>query len=279
MSKKFAVLGSPISHSKSPLIHKAAYRVLGEDWEYSRFEVAKGGLKRFIENDGMGFTGFSLTMPLKEEAFVFSDVTDEISNSTKASNTLLRVNDQWCAFNTDVFGITQAISQAGTAPIKVSLIIGSGATATSAMAAIANLAPGSSVLVLARNKTTRLPLIDFGRSLGLQVSSARRLVSAVKKAQVTISTLPGGAMDGAAKKIAASRFFKPSGVLLDVAYHPWPSQLANAWQMKNQKVVSGLEMLIWQAIAQIRIFKTGNPETELPNEIAVVQAMRIALDE
>ncbi len=86
-------------------------------------------------------------------------------------------------------------------------------------------------------------------------------------------------MDGAAKKIAASRFFKPSGLLLDVAYNPWPSQLADAWQLKNQKVVSGLEMLIWQAIAQIRIFKTGNPETELPNEIAVVQAMRIALDE
>ena len=279
MSRKFAVLGSPISHSKSPIIHAAAYRVLGEDWEYSRFEVAKGGLKRFIENDGSGFTGFSLTMPLKEDAFAFADVTDEISKSTKASNTLIRVNDRWHAFNTDVFGITQAVSQTISTPINVSLIIGSGATATSAMSAIARLAPGSSVLVLARNKTTRLPLINFGRSLGLQVSSARRLVSAVKKAQVTISTLPGGAMDGAAKKIAASRFFKPSGLLLDVAYNPWPSQLADAWQLKNQKVVSGLEMLIWQAIAQIRIFKTGNPETELPNEIAVVQAMRIALDE
>ena len=279
MDNKFAVLGSPIAHSKSPLIHAAAYRVLGENWDYSRFEVAKGGLKRFVENDGAGFTGFSLTMPLKEEAFSFADVTDDISKSTKASNTLVRVGDLWHAFNTDVFGITQAVSQTISVPINVSLIIGSGATATSAMSAIARLAPGSSVLVLARNKTTRLPLIDFGRSLGLQVSSARRLVSAVKKAQVTISTLPGGAMDGAAKKIAASRFFKPSGVLLDVAYHPWPSQLANAWQMKNQKVVSGLEMLIWQAIAQIRIFKTGNPETELPNEIAVVQAMRIALDE
>ncbi len=279
MSKKFAVLGSPISHSKSPLIHAAAYRVLGEDWEYSRFEVAKGGLKRLIENDGSDFSGFSLTMPLKEEAFAFADVTDETSKSTKASNTLVQVGELWHAFNTDVIGITQAISQANTAPIKVSLIIGSGATATSAMVAIARLAPGTSVLVLARNKTSRSSLIEFGRSLGLQVSSARRLASAAKRAQVTISTLPGGAMDDTAKKLARSRFFKPGGLLLDVAYHPWPSQLADAWQQKNQKVVSGLEMLIWQAIAQIRIFKTGNPESELPNEIAVVQAMRIALEE
>ena len=279
MNKKFAVLGSPIAHSKSPLIHAAAYRVLGEDWGYSRFEVTKGGLKRFIENEGTGFTGFSLTMPLKEDAFSFADITDEISKSTKASNTLVLVDDQWHAFNTDVYGITQAISQATTAPIKVSLIIGSGATATSAMVAIARLAPGSSVMVLARNKKTRLHLVEFGKSLGLTVSSARRLASAVKKAQVTISTLPGGAMDLAAQKLAGSKRFNPVGVLLDVAYNPWPSQLADAWQMKNQKVVSGLEMLIWQAVAQIRIFKTGNPETELPNEIAVVQAMRIALEE
>jgi shikimate dehydrogenase len=279
MNKKFAVLGSPIAHSKSPLIHAAAYRVLGEDWDYSRFEVAKGGLKRFIENEGSGFSGFSLTMPLKEDAFSFADVTDDFSKSTRASNTLVRVGELWHAFNTDVFGITQAISLAITAPIKVSLIIGSGATATSAMVAIARLAPGSSVLVLARNKSSRSSLIDFGRSLGLQVVTARSLAAAAKKAQVTISTLPGGAMDVAAKKLAASRFFKPAGLLLDVAYHPWPSQLADAWQLKSQRVVSGLEMLIWQAIAQIRIFKTGNPETELPNEIAVVQAMRIALEE
>ncbi|MEO0061164.1 MAG: hypothetical protein RL343_782 [Actinomycetota bacterium] len=279
MSKKFAVLGSPISHSKSPLIHAAAYRVLGEDWEYSRFEVAKGGLKRFIESDGAGFAGFSLTMPLKEDAFALADALDEFSTTTKASNTLVRINDQWQAFNTDVFGITQAISQSISAPIKISLIIGSGATATSAMTAIARMAPGSSVLVFARNKSTRSSLIKFGRSLGLQVSSTRRLVAAANKSQVTISTLPGGAMDVVAKKVATSRFFKPAGVLLDVAYHPWPSQLASAWQLKSQKVVSGLEMLIWQAIAQIRIFKTGNPDTELPNEIAVVQAMRIALEE
>lgn len=279
MNKNFAVLGSPISHSKSPLIHAAAYRVLGQDWDYSRFEVPKGGLKRFIETDGAGFDGFSLTMPLKEDAFAFADVSDEISQSTRASNTLVRIDEKWHSFNTDVFGITQAISQASSTPISLSVIIGSGATATSAMVAIAQLAPGSSVLVLARNKETRQHLMIFGRGLGLQVSSVRRLGSAAKRAQLVISTLPGGAMDLAAKKLSGSCFFKPVGLLLDVAYHPWPSQLAEVWRQKNLKVVNGLDMLIWQAVAQIRIFNTGNPLLELPNEIAVVQAMRIALDQ
>lgn len=278
-SKQFAVLGSPIAHSKSPLIHAAAYRVLGEDWNYSRFEISKGGLKRFIENEGANFTGFSLTMPLKEDAFAFADVTDDISKSTKSSNTLVQIQDQWHAFNTDVFGITQAVSQANPGDISVSLIVGSGATATSAMVAISKLSPGSSVLVFARNRVTRKQLIVFGRALGLHVSATRRLPAAVKRAQLVVSTLPGGAMDVAAKKLASSRSFMPSGLLLDVAYHPWPSQLAEAWLTKNQRVVSGLDMLIWQAVAQIRIFKSGNPFQELPNEIAVVQAMRIALEQ
>ena len=279
MSKNFAVLGSPISHSKSPLIHAAAYRVLGEDWQYSRFEVSKGALKRFVETDGAEFAGFSLTMPLKEDAFSFADVTDDISKSTKSSNTLVRLQDQWHAFNTDVFGITQAISQVGSANMTVSLIIGSGATATSAMVAISKLAPKSTVQVFARNKETRKQLIAFGRALGLQVKIARRLSTAAKRAQLTISTLPGGAIDKAATRLNSSRFFKPAGILLDVSYHPWPSSLAEVWLQNNQKVVSGLEMLIWQAVAQIRIFRSGDPTLELPNEIAVVQAMRIALEE
>lgn len=279
MIRHFAVLGSPISHSKSPVIHEAAYRVLGEDWDYSRFEVVKGGLKRFIENEGSEISGFSLTMPLKEEAFSFAEVADGISTATKSSNTLTRINNQWHAFNTDVFGLVQAIKHSTATTVKQSLIIGSGATATSAMAAIAELAPKSSVRVFARNKQTKKQLIEFGRALGLEVSSALRLTSAANHAQLTISTLPGGSFDNRAKKLFTSRFFNPSGLLLDVAYAPWPSELAKAWAHKDQKVVSGLEMLIWQAIAQIRIFKSGNPEIELPNEIAVVQAMRIALEQ
>jgi shikimate dehydrogenase len=276
MNKNYAVLGSPIAHSKSPAIHAAAYRVLGEDWNYSRFEVKKGALTRFIETQGSDLNGFSLTMPLKEEAFLYAQVIDESSSLTKTSNTLVRIDDQWHGFNTDIFGIVQAV---GNQQVTQSLIIGSGATATSAMVAVSRIAPGSSVMVFARNSKTRKILVEFGRELGLSATVVRRLRKAITKSDLTISTLPGGAMDSTTKKIVDSRFFRPRGMLLDVAYDPWPSQLAEAWMKQNIKVVSGLEMLIWQAVAQIRIFKSGNPEAELPNEIAVVQAMRIALEQ
>lgn len=279
MNKKFAVLGSPISHSKSPLIHAAAYRVLGEDWQYSSFHVPRGGLKRFIENEGSEFSGFSVTMPLKEEIFQFAAQHDELSALTKSANTLVRSGDEWSAFNTDIFGITQSVTRSLLVTPKQSLIIGSGATATSAMAAVSQIAPQSKVVVFARNKESRKKLIEFGKSLGLEVGAARFLRSAVQSSQLCISTLPGGALDEFAAKLAKAKRFTPGGLLLDVAYHPWPSRLASIWSASNQRVVSGLDMLIWQAVAQIRIFKTGSPTIELPNEIAVVQAMRNVIDD
>ena len=277
MSKLFAVLGSPISHSKSPAIHTAAYRVLGEDWQYRSFEVAKGALKRFIESEATEYSGFSLTMPLKENAFDFADETDELSRLTKASNTLIKRDGKWFGYNTDIFGLTQAISLKISATPQHSLILGSGATATSAMVAIASIAPGSSVSVFARNKTARQALVEFGTSLGLSVKHSKFLGIAISKADLTISTLPGGALDEIFDKLSKRKALVPGGLLLDVAYSPWPSKLADFWFSRNQPVVSGLEMLIWQAIAQIRIFRNGSTENHLPNEIAVVEAMRNAV--
>lgn len=279
MSKEFAVLGSPISHSKSPAIHAAAYRVLGEEWSYSSVEVPKGGLKRFIETDGVDFSGFSVTMPLKEEAFQLAAQRDRISELTGAANTLVRHADQWSAYNTDVFGITQAITRAFSKVPEKSLIIGSGATATSALVAISILAPESTVGIFARNKVARAQLVAFGKTLGLRVNTARSVRKSMQQSDLTISTLPGGAIDDVATKLRSKKRFMPGGLLLDVAYHPWPSQLANLWSERNQRVVSGLEMLIWQAVAQIRIFRLGDPTIELPNEIAVVQAMHNAVSD
>lgn len=279
MSKSFAVLGSPISHSKSPAIHQAAYRVLGEDWSYSREEVAKGALKRFIEEQGTSYSGFSVTMPLKENAFHFADETDEFSNLTKATNTLVRMGDRWLGFNTDIFGIIHAIASKKSEPPTTTLIVGSGSTASSAVVAVSKLAPSSTVLIFARNKEKRKELINFAETLGLSALKCKKLGKGMKQAELTISTLPGNALDELTAKLESKKAFTPGGLLLDVAYHPWPSKIASLWSARNAPVTSGLEMLIWQAIAQIRIFKFGNYDQALPNEIAVLEAMRIAVSE
>ena len=279
MTRRFAVLGSPISHSKSPAIHLAAYRVLGLDWEYGRAEVSEGGLRKFIDELDSDWDGFSVTMPLKDEATKFASIHDELSTITKATNTLFK-NDEgiWEGSNTDIFGIVQALREAGIQTPKRVLILGSGATATSAMTAISEMSPKAEVRVWARNAAAKRELIAFGKSLGLRVGAASNLKRASIAAELTISTLPAGTMDDLARTLSSSRFWSPRGALFDVAYNPWPSALANAWSQKNRTVVSGLEMLIWQAVAQIRIFFNGSPTQELPNEIAVVEAMRLATE-
>ncbi|MCX8529211.1 MAG: shikimate dehydrogenase [Rhodoluna sp.] len=279
MNKRFAVLGSPIAHSKSPAIHLAAYRVLGLDWEYGRAEVQKGLMRTFIAGlDGV-WNGFSVTMPLKEEASRFAEDLDEYAKLTGATNTLyLDEFGKWHGFNTDVFGIVQAVTEARIGLVKHALIIGSGATATSAMVAISVLNPNAHVEVLARNKVSRKSLIALGKQLGLKATRAGGLRAASRVSNLTISTLPSGALDKQAARLIRAWSWKPKGALLDVSYNPWPSKLAEAWSAKGKRTISGLEMLIWQAVAQIRIFNTGSADKELPNEVAVVSAMHIAVE-
>ena len=277
MNKRLAVLGSPISHSKSPLIHDAAYRVLGLNWSYERIEVRKGGLRPFMEGLTPEWLGLSLTMPLKEEAAKFAERLDRAAEATKAVNTLVRTESGWAGFNTDVFGIVQAIHHANLGELKTILVIGSGATATSAVAAIKQLAPSAKVLVHARNKATRADLIQFAKGLGLATKPVRNLKRAARKASLTIATLPGGALNQVAESLAKGRGLLPNGAIFDVAYQPWPSSFAGVWVSAGKPIISGLEMLLWQAVAQIRIFTSGDPAIALPNEVAVVEAMRHAL--
>jgi shikimate dehydrogenase len=277
-TKRFAVLGSPIEHSKSPLIHNTAYGVLGLDWSYDKIEVPRAGLRKFISELDAEWAGFSVTMPLKEEAFRFVDSKNEAAELTGAVNTLARTETGWAGYNTDVFGIVQAVRTAAIGRLNAVLIIGSGATATSAVVAVRELAPDAKVLVFARNSQARAALVSFAGSIGLQARSVSSLKSPAQRADLVISTLPGGALDEISAKLNRWFGFNPRGAVLDVAYSPWPSAFAAHWSKAGRPTISGLDMLMWQAIAQLRIFTQGDAETPLPNEVAVVEAVRHALD-
>lgn len=279
MSKRYAVLGSPISHSKSPAIHLAAYRVLGNDWEYGRAEVLRGGLRKFIDELDTPWDGFSVTMPLKEDATRFADTLDASAQLTGATNTLAKDEfGKWNGFNTDVFGIVSALRQSNVEQAKCVAILGSGATAISAAVALSLHSPGAKLYIVARNHHTAKKLAKFAKEQGLAPKLTKNLAKATKRAQIAISALPAHALDDQAEALAAKKVWSPGGVLFDVAYNPWPSKLATTWLAKQRPVISGIEMLIWQAVAQVRIFRTGDPYVELPNEIAVVEAMRIAAE-
>lgn len=274
MNRQLAVLGSPIAHSKSPIIHAAAYSILNKPFEYSKIQIEKNHLMQFVETLDETWLGLSITAPLKAEALRLASDSDETSNLTGASNTLLRTEQGWKAFNTDVYGIQKALSESGVADIATASVIGSGATATSAVLAIARNYPEAKLLLAARNRNALADLVLFAKRVGIAKVKTVKVRKALSKADLVISSLPSGALNEDIRALQASQFARPSGVLFDVAYDPWPSPAAQLWSDSGLPVVSGIEMLLWQAVAQVRIFCEGNPTTEVFNEAAVVLAMR-----
>jgi shikimate dehydrogenase len=272
---RLAVLGHPIAHSKSPLLHAAAYERLGLTWRYDAIELRTDGLVDFIGSRGPVWRGLSLTMPLKREVLPLLDSADRFVQQTGSANTVLfdqRNGQRWISgFNTDVYGIGEAFQRKGHSRLGFVQILGGGATAASAIAAVAGLG-SSRVLVSVRNPDSAEHLVGLGASFGVEVAigelrdAARPDISP----DAIVSTLPN-AVESTVTFDAATR---ERAVLFDVAYSPWPTSLAESWYEAGGDVIGGLEMLVLQAMMQVRIFVNGNPDHELDHESEVLAAMR-----
>lgn len=266
-SKHFAVVGNPIDHSLSPKIHTTAYEFIGLDWDYTRYLVEEGSLKSFLEGEGSQLSGISVTMPLKIEAASLASTGDAIVNQLGIANTLLRQDNNFMAFNTDVFGIEMALEKCWSSKISQVAILGAGATAQSAMYAVSRRAPNADVVVYAREISRTQAIHDLASKLDVALE-VRSLDSYSNDQDLTISTIPATALDGLGQPAQ-------SGWLLNVNYASKDSNFSK--QFKSEMAIQGETMLIWQAIAQIRIFLNGNPEAELHNESALFAKMSNAL--
>ncbi len=255
MTSRAGVLGSPIAHSLSPVLHRAGYAALGlTDWEYTRHEVREDDLAGFLAECDDTWRGLSLTMPLKEAALDCALTVSEVARRARAANTLVRRADgAWDATNTDVEGIVCALRSQISPRARRGCVVGSGATARSAVLAMADLGLRE-LVVAARNPHTAAELVALGAELGL-ASSAHRLGHwGMLDADVVVSTVPASGSISLAAGVPAD----PTTVLLDVVYAHWPTPLAQAATGAGMVVISGLDMLVHQAAAQFTLF-TGQP--------------------
>ena len=263
------VWGSPIEHSKSPQLHLAAYRALGLDWGFNRREVTQ---QSFAAEIAAGSArGLAVTYPLKQNAFDRAETLDRRAQLTGVANTLFFGGDEVQGFNTDVGGLAQALREVGMGDTRTVRIVGAGATTTSAIVSLSELA-AERVEVVARRPEAASPLIELGERAGVRVTVAP-MAEPSGNVDVTIATLPGGTELDAA---IAERLGATGGTLFDVAYSPWPTSLAANWPGTAHH---GLAMLLHQAVIQVRIFVNGDPQQELPDEEAVIEAMRASLAE
>jgi shikimate dehydrogenase len=248
-----AVLGSPIEHSLSPLLHRAAYADLGLDWQYDAIEVDEHTLKDFLAGLDDSWAGLSLTMPLKERVISYLDVVDDLAAEIRSVNTVIPSAGGWRGTNTDVVGMVRALREAGVhGELKYGTVLGSGATARSAVASMAELGV-EIVTVHARNSETSRAVAELAIRLGVEgrTTDLQPDLRALE-ADVVISTLPGDAAEPWVRFADGAR-----GTLLDVSYHPWPTPLAATWRTRS--VASGRDLLLWQAVEQVRLMTGREP--------------------
>jgi shikimate dehydrogenase len=265
---KAAVLGKPVAHSLSPVLHRAAYAALGfTDWTYDLVECDEQGLVGYVESRGPEWAGLSLTMPLKRTVLPLLDHVDHLAAATGGANTVVFRPEGRYGYNTDVQGIVDALTEAGAPAAGNVTIVGAGATACSALAAVGELG-GAGADIVARDPSRAAGVLATADRLGLQARLrpwADLSDSDAPVPDLLISTVPAGAADEYAERLRRTHQAPP--VLLDVVYHPWPTPLAEAAVDVGSVVASGYAMLVHQAAAQVELM-TGKP--------APVEAMREA---
>lgn len=264
-----AVLGSPVAHSLSPVLHLAAYRELGlTDWTFDRIEVDADGLPGFVAGLGAGWAGLAVTMPGKRAALAFAAERTPRAVAVGAANTLVPLGEgAWRADCTDVAGVTGALTMAGGYRSGGrAVVLGAGGTAAAALAGLADLGVADVTLVV-REPARAGGALAAGERVGMRVDVRRwtELPDPVEGADVVISTVPSTAVAPHADDLAAAP------CVLDVIYHPWPTPLADAVGRRGGRLATGLDMLLHQAFAQVEQF-TGKPAPRVAMRDALASA-------
>ncbi len=258
------VIGSPIQHSLSPVLHLAAWRDLGlpEDWEYRRIEVRPQDLRHFCAHLDSQCVGLSVTMPHKNAVCEFLDVIDPLAEVVGAVNTVVPTAGILTGFNTDVYGIIQSLTNADNNIASTSslvdssrraVIFGSGASAASALNALWTMGIKDISIAARRfngphsvSRAAHRMGVDFEQ---LSLADTQTIRERIRHATYVVSTLPSGIADS----IVLPESLKPTQTLLDIVYSPWHTVLSGAWQSAGGHVVHGTQMLLHQAAFQVKL--------------------------
>ena len=246
-----AVLGDPIGHSLSPVIHRAAYAATGLDWTYEAVRVPGGGLAGFVAGLDDDWRGLSVTMPLKREALALADDAGPYARLAGAANTLVRDGRRWLADNTDVPGAAAALRERTPAGAVVATILGGGATAASLALALCDVGVGSLTLLVRSPDRAAATLAAIDGHPARPAVAVGLLGSGEVVGDVVVSTIPA---DAQTPELVARCAEVP--VVFDVVYDPWPTPLAAS--AGDRTLVSGLDLLVHQAALQFTRF-SGRP--------------------
>ena len=273
------VWGFPVDNSRSPQLHQACYSHLTFPGTYSRRNVSEDTLSQEFAASANTLTGISVTMPLKTSMLdLVADHRGDVDR-LGAANTAIKTDGQWWLANTDPLGAAAMLRRLLPDPSQPVVLLGAGATARSIVLGLHHVSFTGHLTVVVRSADRALDTEHLARDLGLSVQvTPFDQLSELSHASLVISTLPSGTplTDGVLQALCGL-----GGVLMDVGYHPWPTPIATAFQECGQDVHSGLPMLMFQALSQVRGFVNGDTAQALPDEEGALVAMAraVGLDE
>jgi shikimate dehydrogenase len=266
---KGAVLGFPIEHSLSPLLHKTAFKLLDIVGDYTAIEVQSGQLEKFIIDQGSEYDYLSLTMPLKEEALELGVPIqiDDLGQRIQSLNTLVNRDGHWSATSTDGSGFLRALSSQGYDRFEEVLILGAGGTARAVAGALDDIADNVDVMRRSVRRSAAIAscftkiecgFLDWDDQIDL------------RKYDLVVNTTPSGAADLVADNLA----MQIDGLLFDVLYKPWPTLLARRWMDAGGRTISGLELLLYQGIDQLNLV-TSMSDRAIDSELRIALSKAI----
>ncbi len=247
-----AVVGTPIAHSLSPALHRAAYAHLGLDWTYDAVELHSSRLAGFIRGLDASWRGLSLTMPLKRTVVPLVDSLDRWASLSGVANTVVFEDGRRSGFNTDAPGAVNALAERVPGPVRSAVVVGGGATATSVLLALVESGCTSARLLVRDPARAQETLAAVARHpLAPELSVSTIAGAAPVDADIVVSTVPA---DAQTPELLAA--FAEVPAVFEVVYDPWPTPLAEAAQDSGRQLVSGLDLLAHQAILQM-VLMTG----------------------
>ena len=252
-----AVLGKPVAHSLSPVLHRAAYAEAGLAWTYEAVEVDEAGLPAFLDSLDDTWRGLSLTMPLKRAVLPLLDSVSARARLAGAANTVVIDDAGRAGHNTDVGGAAAALRERWDGPVRRATVVGGGATAASVLLALADLGCTEATLLVRspeRAAETVAAVARHPRAPQVAVGVADDV--APEATDVLVTTVPAEAQTALLPWVAET------GVVFEVRYDPWPTPFARAAHEAGVPLVGGLDLLVHQAAEQV-VLMTGLADAPL----------------
>lgn len=254
--RRCAVLGSPIGHSLSPVLHRGGYAAAGLDWSYDAHEVTEAGLVAFLDGLDETWRGLSLTMPLKRAVVPLLDELSARAKQAQAVNTVILEDGRRLGHNTDITGAVAAIRERYPGPVESAVILGAGATAASTLLALADLGCSHVILVVRDEGRAAETLEAAHRHPDRPRVDVRTLGTPPGPADIVVSTIPARAQTPQVLELV-----EETPVIFDVVYEPWPTPLATLAGRRGRLLISGLDLLVHQAAKQFTLMTgvAGSP--------------------